>query len=142
MRRFHHESRWEVRKRDRLRVAGGTVNSGKYLGAQPLRHVVADRIFVRELRENGSSVEDLTAEDPLVECAWSHQPGVLTMGRAMFPDPGDQIAYDSGNALSSDRLEHVGLKDSKDDRRPVRGESKVRVPRQLTHSVNTTKCEV
>ena len=33
------------------------------------------------------------------------------MGRAMPPDPGDQIAYDSGNALADDRFEHVGLSD-------------------------------
>jgi hypothetical protein len=30
------------------------------------------------------------------------------VGRAMLPDPGDQIAYHSRNALAGNRFEHVG----------------------------------
>ena len=36
------------------------------------------------------------------------------MGRAMLPDPGDQITYESGSALAGDRFEHVALSDSVD----------------------------
>lgn len=78
------------------------------------------------------------------------------MGRAMLPDAGDQVAYESGNALADDRFEHVGLsnsvdpweslpsltavagschaaptQNSRDEGLPVRVESKVRVPREL-----------
>src|SRR3954467_11072207 len=100
MRRLHHESPWEIRKRDRRSIAGDTVHSWKDLRAQSLCHVVPDRIFVRELSENGPPVKDLAAQDSFVECTRPHQPRIFTMGRAMLPDPGDQIAYESGNALA------------------------------------------
>lgn len=108
MRRLYHELSWEIRKRDGAGVAGHAVQFGKDLGAQSLRHVVPDGVFVRELSEDGSSVKDLAAEYSLVECAWSHQSRILTMARTMPPDPGNQIAYDSGNAFAGDGFEHVG----------------------------------
>src|SRR3569833_941926 len=108
MRRLHYESSREVRKRDRGRVAGDTVHFGKDLWAQSFGHVVPDRIFIRELSQDGPSVKDLAAQDSLVKCTWSQQPRIFTLGRAMLPDPGDQIAYESGNTLAGDRFEHVG----------------------------------
>jgi len=61
---------------------------GKDLGAQSLRHVVPDRIFVRELSENGPSVKDLAAgveEFFSLNVRGSHQPRILTMGTRDAP---------------------------------------------------------
>src|SRR5262245_25826542 len=106
MGRLHHEPIRELRERDGRRVVSDVVQLGKYVGAHYALDVVPDCILVGKLREYGASVEDLTAQNFLVECPGAHQPGISAVCCTVRSHVDDQVEHEPRKALASDRFQH------------------------------------